>query len=47
VTSFAKQVWRVPNELQAALLDPAAALVTPAATKSLLQTQQVAVNVTP
>jgi hypothetical protein len=47
VTSLAKQVWRVPNELQPALLDPAALLVTPAATKSLLQTQQVAVNVSP
>ncbi|HZR11376.1 MAG TPA: hypothetical protein VFA79_22520, partial [Myxococcales bacterium] len=47
VTSIAKQVWRVPNELQPALLDPAALLATPAATKSLLQTQQVAVNVSP
>jgi uncharacterized protein (DUF2141 family) len=47
VTSLAKQVWRVPNELQPALLDPAALLATPAATKSLLQTQQVAVNVSP
>ena len=47
VTSSARQVWRVPNELQPALLDPAALLATPAATKSLLQTQQVAVNVSP
>jgi hypothetical protein len=47
VSSLAKQVWRIPNELQPALLDPGALLVTPAATKSLLQTQQVAVNVAP
>jgi uncharacterized protein (DUF2141 family) len=47
VTSLAKQVWRIPNELQPALLDPAALLATPAATKSMLQTQMVAVNVSP
>jgi hypothetical protein len=47
VTSLAKQVWRVPNELQAALLDPAALLATPAPAKTLLQSQQVAVNVAP
>jgi uncharacterized protein (DUF2141 family) len=47
VTSLARQVWRVPNELQLGLLDAAALLATPAATKSLLQTQQVAVNVSP
>jgi len=45
VTSVVRQVWRVPNELQPALLDPHA--VTPAATLTLLQTQQVALNVTP
>lgn len=47
VTSLARQVWRVPNELQPALVDAAALLATPAATKSVLQTQQVAVNVSP
>jgi uncharacterized protein (DUF2141 family) len=47
VTSLARQVWRVPNELQLALVDAAALLATPPATKSLLQTQQVAVNVSP
>ena len=45
VTSIAKQVWRVPNELQPSLLDPNA--VPPAGTLSLLQTQQAALNVTP
>src|SRR5207253_9717563 len=41
-TSAAKQVWRVANELQPGLLDPAALLATPAATQSLLRPQQVA-----
>ena len=45
VTSFARQVWRVPNELQPSLLDPHASV--PGATLSLLQTQQTAMNVTP
>jgi hypothetical protein len=47
ITSQAGQVWRVPNELQPALLDANALLATPSATRSLLQTQQVAVKVTP
>jgi hypothetical protein len=50
VTSLAKQVWRVPNELQPALLDPGAALAAAAATPSplpLLQTQGVAVQISP
>ena len=47
VTSLAKQVWRVPNELQPALLDAGAALATPAVTKALLQTQGVAVQISP
>jgi len=47
ITSAAKQVWRVPNELQPGLLDPAALLATPAPTQSLLRPQQVAVNVSP
>jgi uncharacterized protein (DUF2141 family) len=47
ITSASKQVWRVPNELQPGLLDPAAMLVTPATTQALLRTQQVAVNVSP
>jgi hypothetical protein len=47
VTSLAKQVWRVPNELQPALLDAGAAQVTPTATKSLLQTQGIAVQISP
>jgi hypothetical protein len=47
VTSLAKQVWRVPNELQPALLDAGAAAVTAAPTKALLQTQGVAVQISP
>jgi len=47
ITSAAKQVWRVPNELQPGLLDPAALLATPATTQALLRPQQVAVNVSP
>ena len=47
VTSIAKQVWRVPNELQPSLLDAAALLVTPATVKTLLQSQQAAVNISP
>ncbi len=47
VTSIAKQVWRLPNELQPSLLDAAALLVTPAAVKTLLQSQQAAVNLAP
>ncbi|HYY52750.1 MAG TPA: hypothetical protein VE755_07755, partial [Myxococcales bacterium] len=47
VTSAAGQIWRIPNPLQPALLDPAALLVTPAAAQILLQTQQAAVNVMP
>ncbi|HEY6912198.1 MAG TPA: hypothetical protein VI356_22655 [Myxococcales bacterium] len=50
VTSLAKQVWRVPNELQPALLDPAAAPAVAAATPSplpLLQSQGVAVQISP
>jgi hypothetical protein len=47
VTSLAKQVWRVPNELQPALLDAGAALATPAPTRALLQTQGVAVQISP
>ena len=47
VTSLAKQVWRVPNELQPALIDPGAYAATPADVKLLLQTQQVAVNIVP
>ena len=47
ITSAAGQTWRVPNELQPALLDPAALLATPAAAQMLLQTQRVAVNVMP
>jgi hypothetical protein len=47
VTSLAKQVWRVPNELQPALLDAGAFLATDPAVKPLLQSQQVAVNIAP
>ena len=47
MTSLARQVWRVPNELQPALLDAGAALATPASTKALLQTQGVAVQISP
>ncbi|HET7787373.1 MAG TPA: hypothetical protein VFL36_15495 [Myxococcales bacterium] len=47
VTSLARQVWRVPNELQPALLDAGAAQATPTGTKSLLQTQGVAVQISP
>ena len=47
VSSLAKQVWRVPNELQPALVDPGAYAATPAEVRSLLQTQQVAVNLAP
>ncbi len=47
ITSIAKQVWRIPNELQPALLDAGALLATPDPTRSLLQTQQVAVIVMP
>src|SRR5207253_10875016 len=36
-TSAAKQVWRVPDELQPGLLDPAALLAPPAATPSVLR----------
>jgi len=46
-TSLAKQVWRVPNELQWGLVDAGAALVTPAGTKALLQSQGVAVQIAP
>jgi len=47
ITSIAKQVWRIPNELQPALLDAGALLATPEPTRSLLQTQQVALNLMP
>jgi len=47
ITSIAKQVWRIPNELQPALLDAGALLATPDLTRSLLQTQQVAVILMP
>jgi len=47
VSSLAKQVWRVPNELQPLLIDPAAFAATPADVKLLLQSQQVAVNIAP
>jgi hypothetical protein len=47
VTSAAGQTWRIPNQLQPALLDPAALLATPAAAQMVLQTQQAAVNVMP
>jgi uncharacterized protein (DUF2141 family) len=47
ITSIAKQVWRIPNELQPALLDAGALLATPGLTRSLLQTQQVAVILMP
>ena len=47
VSSLAKQVWRVPNELQPALIDPGAYAVTPADVKLILQSQQAAVNVAP
>ena len=46
ITSMAKQVWRIPNELQPAMLDAGALLSTPDLTRSLLQTQQVAVTLT-
>lgn len=47
VTSLAKQVWRLPNELQPLLADPGAVLATPAAVEALLQSQQAALNLTP
>ena len=50
VTSSAKQVWRVPNELQPALLDAGAFLATMTTdpmTAKLLQSQQVAINIAP
>jgi hypothetical protein len=47
VTSLAKQVWRLPNELQPILQDSVAYAATPADVKTLLQTQQVAVNIAP
>ena len=47
VTSIARQVWRVPNELQPALMDASARDATPTAAMALLQTQQVAVNIVP
>ncbi len=49
VTSFAKQVWRVPNELQFGLLDPAAqaAMAALPNTRALLQSQGVQVQITP
>ena len=47
VSSLAKQVWRVPNELQPALMDPGAFAVTPDDVKALLQSQQVGVNIAP
>ena len=47
VSSLAKQVWRVPNELQPALIDAGAYAATPADVKVLLQSQQVAVNIAP
>jgi hypothetical protein len=47
IRSMAKQVWRIPNELQPALLDVGALLATPGPTKSLLQTQQVALILMP
>src|SRR6267143_4108774 len=47
ITSIAKQIWRIPNELQPALLDAGALLATPDSTRFLLQTQQVAVTITP
>jgi uncharacterized protein (DUF2141 family) len=47
ITSAAGQTWRVPNELQPALLDPATLPATPADAQFLLRTQQVAVNVIP
>ena len=47
VSSLAKQVWRVPNELQPALIDPGAYAATPADVKLVLQSQQVAVDIAP
>ena len=47
VTSAAGQIWRIPNHLQPALLDPGALIATPAAAQMLLRTQQAAVNVMP
>ena len=47
ITSIAKQIWRIPNELQPALLDAGALLATPGPTRSLLQTQQVSLNLMP
>src|SRR5882672_1562833 len=47
ITSIAKQVWRIPNELQPALLDAGALLATPGSTRSLLQTQQAALILMP
>ena len=47
VGSLAKQVWRVPNELQPALIDAGAYAATPADVKLVLQSQQVAVNIAP
>ena len=47
VTSAAGQTWRIPNQLQPALLDPAALIATPAAAQIVLRTQQAAVNVMP
>jgi uncharacterized protein (DUF2141 family) len=47
ITSIAKQIWRIPNELQPALLDAGALLATSGPTRSLLQTQQVSLNLMP
>jgi hypothetical protein len=47
VTSLAKQVWRVPNEWQPMLQDPGAYAVAPSDLKTLLQSQQAAVNIAP
>jgi len=47
LTSLAGQVWRLPNELQPALLDGGALLATPSSLTGLLRTQQVAVNLLP
>ena len=44
ITAITQQNWRIPNELQPALLDPGALLATPEPTRSLLQTQQVALT---
>jgi uncharacterized protein (DUF2141 family) len=47
LTTSARQVWRLPNELQPGLLDGAALSATPARVGDVLKTQQVAVKLLP